>query len=118
VVHGTTGAAVTLLNNFKNVVFRAETSSAVIDPAFAGAFSITPNPVRDAAPQVGLSLPSGNGYALTVTDLTGRIIARQVLTAGENQSVLLEKVPNAGLFFVHLWQNDRPVAVEKLVVLN
>jgi len=118
VVHGTTGAAVTLLNNFKNVVFKAETSSAVIDPAFAGAFSVAPNPVRDAAPQVSFSLPTGEDYALTVTDLTGKIIARRTLAAGENQSLLLEKMPTAGLFFVHLWQNDRPVAVEKLVVLN
>ena len=117
VVHGTTGAAVTLLNNFKNIVFTAETSS-VIDPSFTGAFSVAPNPVRDAAPTVNFTLPSGNDYALTVTDLTGRIIARQTLAAGENQSVLLEKMPSAGLFFVHLWQNDSPVAVEKLVVLN
>ena len=118
VVHGSTGAAVTLLNNFKNVVFKAETSSAVIDPAFAGAFSVAPNPVRDAAPQVSFSLPTGNDYNLTVTDLTGKIVARQSLAAGENQSVLLEKMPTAGLFFVHLWQNGSPVAVEKLVVLN
>ena len=118
VVHGSTGAAVTLLINFKNVVFKAETSSAVIDPAFAGAFSVAPNPVRDAAPQVSFSLPTGNDYNLTVTDLTGKIVARQSLAAGENQSVLLEKMPTAGLFFVHLWQNGSPVAVEKLVVLN
>ncbi len=118
VVHGSSGAAVTLLNNFKNVVFKAETSSAVIDPAFAGAFSVAPNPVRDAAPQVSFSLPTGNDYNLTVTDLTGKIVARQSLAAGENQSVLLEKMPTAGLFFVHLWQNGSPVAVEKLVVLN
>lgn len=118
VVHGTTGAAVTLLNNFKNVVFKAETSSAIIAPSFAGAFSVAPNPVRDAAPQVNFSLPIGNSYALTVTDLTGKIIARQTLAAGENQSVLLKKMPSAGLFFVHLWENGSPVAVEKLVVLN
>ncbi|MFN4254589.1 MAG: MbnP family protein [Saprospiraceae bacterium] len=118
IVHGSSGAAVTVLNNFKNVVFTAETSSAVIDPAFSGAFSVAPNPVRGAAPTVNFSLPAGEGYALTVTDLTGKIVARQALAAGENQSLLLEKMPSAGLFFVHLWQNGSPVAVEKLVVLN
>lgn len=118
IVHGSSGAAVTVLNNFKNVVFTAETSSAVIDPAFLGAFSVAPNPVRGAAPTVNFSLPAGEGYALTVTDLTGKIVARQALAAGENQSLLLEKMPSAGLFFVHLWQNGSPVAVEKLVVLN
>lgn len=118
IVHGSSGAAVTVLNNFKNVVFKTQTSSVVIDPTFAGAFGVSPNPVRDAAPTVNFSLPAGGGYALTVTDLTGKIVARQTLAAGENQSFLLEKMPTAGLFFVHLWQNGSPVAVEKLVVLN
>ncbi|MBL7807902.1 MAG: T9SS type A sorting domain-containing protein [Saprospiraceae bacterium] len=118
VVHGTTGAAVTLLNNFKNVVFKADASSAVVDPTFGGAFSVAPNPVRNAAPQVSFSLPTGNDYALTVTDLTGKVIARRTLATGENQSILLDKMPTAGLYFVHLWQNSLPVVVEKLVVLN
>lgn len=118
VVHGSSGAAVTLLNNFKNVVFTSMTMTSVFDPSFTGAFSVSPNPATDAVPQVNFSLPSGNDYALTVTDLTGKIIARQTLAAGEKQSLLLEKIPSAGLFFVHLWQNGSPVAVEKLVVLN
>jgi len=118
VVHSTSGAAVTLLNNFKNLVFTAETSSAVIDPAFAGAFAVSPNPAKDVAPQLRFSLPAGNEYEMTVTDLTGKIVARRSLSAGENQSVLLEKMPTSGLYFVYLWQNARPVAVEKLVILN
>lgn len=119
VVHGSTGAAVTLVNNFKDVVFTAMMMTSVFDPSFTGAFTVSPNPVAGfAAPQVNFTLPSGNDYALTVTDLTGKIVARQTLAAGENQSLLLEKMPSAGLFFVHLWQNGSPVAVEKLVVLN
>lgn len=118
IVHGSSGTAVTLLNNFRDVVFTAETTSAVIDPVFSGQFSVAPNPLRDAAPQVYFSLPAGEGYALTVTDLTGKMIARRSLAAGENQSVSLEKMPNAGLYFVHLWQNGSPVAVEKLLVLD
>lgn len=118
IVHGATGTAVTVLNNFKNVVFTAETS-AVIDPSFTGAFTVSPNPTtKDVAPQVNFSLLAGNDYELTVTDLAGKIVVRQMLTAGENQSVILEKMPASGLFFVHLWQNASPVVVEKLVVLN
>jgi hypothetical protein len=118
VVHGTSGAAVTLLNNFKNLVFKAETSSSIIAPSFTGAFSVAPNPVRDAAPQVSFSLPPGDDYTLTLTDLTGKVIVRKTLFAGENQYFILEKLPITGLYFVHLWQNERPVAVEKLIVLN
>ncbi len=118
VVHSTSGVAVTLLNNFKNVVFTAQTS-AVIDPSFAGEFSVSPNPTaKDVAPRVNFSLPAGNHYELTVTDMAGETVARLQIAAGENQTVLLEKMPAAGLFFVHLWQNTRPVAVEKLVILN
>lgn len=118
IVHGSSGAAITVLNNFKSVVFTSQNSSAVIDPAFTGAFSIAPNLVRDIAPTVNFSLPLGEEYGLTVTDLTGKIIIRKTLAAGENQSLVLEKIPMAGLFFVHLWQNGNPVAVEKLIVLN
>lgn len=118
IVHGSTGTAVTVLNNFRDVVFTAENISTVIDPVFSGQFLVAPNPVRDAVPQVNFSLPSGEGYELTVTDLSGKIIVRRPLAAGENQSISLERMPAAGLFFVHLWQNARPVAVGKLVVLN
>lgn len=100
------------------MVFTAATSSAIIDPAFNGAFAITPNPVRQAALQVNFSLSAGGAYMLTITDLTGKVLTRQPLAEGDNQSLLLDKIPVAGLYFVHLWHNDRPVAVEKLVVLN
>lgn len=118
IVHGTSGAAVTLLNNFKNIIFTAETSSAVIDPAFSGSFSVSPNPAESVVPQVNFSLPAGHDYELTLTDLTGKIIIRRALATGENQSVLLDNISNTGLFFVHLWQNLQPVAVEKLVILK
>jgi hypothetical protein len=91
----------------------------VIDPSFTGSFTVSPNPTaKDIAPQVNFSLPAGSNYALTVTDLAGKVVVRQPLTAGENQSVLLEKMPTSGVFFVHLWQHARPVVVEKLVILN
>lgn len=119
IVHGSSGAAVTVLNNFKGVVFTGMMMTSVFDPSFTGEFGVSPNPVAaGAAAQVNFSLPAGNDYELTMTDLTGKIVARRSLAAGENQSLLLEKMPSAGLFFVHLWQNARPVAVEKLVILN
>lgn len=118
VVHGSSGAAVTLLNNFKNVVFKAATSSVYTDPAFTGKFSVSPNPVSNATPTLAYSLPAGSGYALTVSDLTGKILVNQTLVAGENQKLALEKLPSAGLYLLHLWHNGNAVAIEKLVVLN
>lgn len=117
IVHGTTGAAVTLLNNFKNLVFKAETSG-VTDPAFTGSFAVAPNPAKGELPQVALSLPEGNDYRLTVTDITGKVLYNKVFVSIINQSLSLEEMTKPGLYFVQLWQNDKPVAVEKLVVLD
>lgn len=115
--HGTTGAAVTLLNNFKNIVFTAETS-AVIDPSFTGSFSISPNPAQYIQPKVNYSLNTDANYQLSLTDMAGKTIYTQQISAGENQSIQLERTFSAGVYFVHLWQNGRPVAIEKLVILN
>ena len=117
VVHGATGAAITVLNNFKNVVFTAA-ASAVTDPAFRGAFSVWPNPAQGAAPTAYFSLPAGHDYLLTVTDLSGKTILNRVLPAADNQSASLDAGWQPGLYFVHLWQDGRPVAIEKLVVLK
>lgn len=119
IVHGSSGAAVTTLNNFKNFVFTAMMMSDVFEPSFTGTFTVSPNPVvANQSPQVGFSLPEGYEYELTVSDVAGKIITRQPLAVGDNQSLLLEKMPETGIFFVHLWQNNRPVAVEKLVFLR
>ncbi|MEZ4926033.1 MAG: MbnP family protein [Saprospiraceae bacterium] len=119
IVHGSSGMAVTLLNNFRNVVFTAETSSGLIDPAFEGTFSVAPNPASLAREVLlSYSLPEGNDYQLCVTDLTGKTIAYYSLFSGENQLLSLDKMPNSGVYLVHLFQNNRPVVVEKLIVLN
>jgi len=117
ILHGTTGAAVTLLNNFKNIVFTAETSG-VIDPSFTGSFSISPNPAQHTMPKVNYTLSSDANYLLSLTDMTGKTLYTQQIPAGENQSIQLERSFSAGVYFVHLWQNGHAVAVEKLVILN
>jgi hypothetical protein len=119
IVHGTSGAAVTVLNNFKSAVFTAQTSSAVIQPGFEGSFSVSPNPLTNHdVTQVMLSLPVGHDYLLQVTDLTGKLMLRQPLTGAENQTVALPNMPTAGLYFVHLMQDNQPIAVEKLIILD
>lgn len=116
VKHGTTGAAVTLLANFRDVVFTALVASAVLDPAFTGIFTVSPSPVTTSeVPQVRFSLPEGE-YALAVTDITGRILERLQIPSGENQSVALNGITETGLYFVLLFQEHQPVAALKLVV--
>ncbi len=117
IMHGTTGESVLLLENFANIVFTAQTSS-VLDPAFEGTFSISPNPAKDAVPQVNYLLPGNGSYELTVTDLTGKILIRQPIAPTEGHTLLAEKMPAPGLYFVCLWQNGKPVAIQKLVILH
>ncbi len=114
IVHGSSGAAVTLLNNMKNVVFTAETSS-VIDPAFGGSFRLSPNPSVSGKTVATMALTAGQDYRITLTDLTGRLIVNQSVSA-ELRAFTFNEQLNAGIYFVHLWQNERPVVVEKLIV--
>jgi len=115
IVHGSTGAAVTLLNNMKNLVFSAEMTSMTIEPTFEGTFSVSPNPVSDGQPIATMTLPEGSDYRITLTDLTGRVLLDQAISA-DRQSFAFGKILSNGVYFVHLWQNARPVVVEKLVV--
>lgn len=118
VKHGTTGAAVTLLANFRDVVFTALVASTVLDPAFTGTFTVSPSPVTTSeAPQVRFSLPEGE-YTLAVTDITGRKLECRQILSGDNQSVALNRITETGLYFVHLLHGNRPVVAVKLVVTH
>lgn len=114
IVHGSSGAAVTVMNNMKNVVFSAETT-ATIDPVFEGIFSVSPNPTVAGYAKASMSLPAGFDYRITLTDMTGRVVMNHPLVAS-NRSFNLENNLNEGIYLVHLWQNERPVAVEKLLI--
>lgn len=114
IVHGSSGKAVTLLNNMQNEVFSAKTSG-TIDPAFKGTFRVSPNPAVPGKAAAMMTLPAGSGYRISLTDLTGRMILNQPVAAG-SQLHTFENSLHAGIYFVHLWQNERPAAVEKLVI--
>lgn len=115
IVHGSTGKAITLMNNMKNVVFTAETATMTIDPAFEGAFAVSPNPAAPGKAMVTMTLPAGYDYRVTLTDLAGRVVINQPVSADRQSYPLIDDL-NAGTYLVHLWQNQRPVAVEKLVI--
>lgn len=115
IVHGSTGKAITVMNNMKNVVFTAETATMTIDPAFEGAFAVSPNPSATGRAIATMTLPAGFDYRITLTDLVGRVVLNQPL-ATASRSFAFENNLNGGIYLLHLWQNDRPVVVEKLVV--
>jgi hypothetical protein len=112
--HGSGGASATVMNNLKNLVFTSQTSR-VVDPAFAGTFRISPNQGPAGNMRVTTDLPAGPSYRIACTDMTGRQVMEQTLPSGI-ASVGLDHSLRAGLYLVQLWQNDRVVAVEKVVV--
>ena len=114
IIHGSTDEAATLINNMQNSVFTPQSPSAVLDPAFKGAFLVSPNPAPSGTVQISTDLPAGFEYSITLSDLSGRIVLRKPIPAG-TKAMPLEQA-NAGVYFLHLWQNNRAVAVEKLVV--
>jgi len=114
IVHGSNGAAVTLLNNMKDLVFTAETS-AVTDPAFEGNFVVSPNPAAAGQARATMTLPAGSDYRITLCDLTGRVVLNQAISA-DRQSFTIGESLSTGVYFVQLWQNERPVVAEKLVI--
>jgi hypothetical protein len=117
IVHGSTGKAITVMNNMKNVVFSAETVTMTIDPAFEGAFTVAPNPASSGAAMVNMALPAGFDYRVTLTDLIGRVVINQPVPVDLRSYPLINDL-NTGIYLVHLWQNERPVAVEKLVIIR
>lgn len=114
-VHSTSGKAVIVMNNMQSLVFSAEVVSMTIDPAFTGVFAVSPNPASTGQVVATMALPAGFDYRITLTDLAGRMVLNQPIPEG-SQSFAFANVLHAGSYFVHLWQNERPVAVEKLVV--
>jgi hypothetical protein len=112
--HGTIDEAATLLYNMGHVVFSAQTT-ATTDPLFEGSFRLSPNPATSEKAMATMILPSGFAYHITLSDLSGKTILNRQVAAGAT-SFSLESRVVPGVYFVQLWQNERPVAVEKLVV--
>lgn len=116
IVHGTSGVAVTLLTNFKDFVFSAESTSATSTPDLPGKLELSPNPMMaNSSATLTYFVPEGGDKELMITDLGGKTLLRRTLGEGK---VTIENLPGSGMYFVYLWQNGHPVAMEKLVVLN
>ncbi|MFN8281257.1 MAG: MbnP family protein [Saprospiraceae bacterium] len=119
IVHGTSGAAVTVLNNFKNLVFKAQAMTAVKDPSFQGVFDILSNPIKlGSMVDFNYSLTPGNKYEIGISTLSGKKLIRRTISSGENQSLSIQPFSETGIYLINLYQNDQPVVVKKLMVLN
>jgi Secretion system C-terminal sorting domain len=117
IVHGETGAAIVVMNNFKNNVFSTMTTSQALNTVFSGAFSVSPNPVMNGSTIAKFELVSGSHYEVTITDIMGKTIQKTRISPTDNQLVIND-LNHSGLYFVHLWQDGIPVCIEKLTVVE
>lgn len=117
IVHGSSGKAVTLMNNMKNLVFKAAQSSGTKNPEFEGHFAPFANPMPVDQVLLSVQLPEGYGYRVTLTDATGRTVS-DLPAATSDQIIRLDGTFDAGIYFACLRQNGRPVAVEQLLLVR
>lgn len=113
--HGNLGAAGLIMENIQNLVFSPYSATSTAEVLPGDAFSIAPNPACEGYGLARFDLPEGRDYRLVVSDLTGRMLSRQVITAGI--SSMQVETPGPGMYLVQLWSRDKPVATLKWVVV-
>ena len=112
--HSDANEAALMLDNFSTEVYSAMYYTDIEENAFEGSLAIGPNPAVNGTASAFLALPGGNSYALSVFDMSGKLISTTNLSGG-NHSVRLQP-GQPGFYLVQLSQNGRVVNSEKLIV--
>lgn len=115
VLHGSSGANATMVNNFKNFVFTASNLNSVgINETnnLKNAFTIYPNPSDNGVFTLASSL-KGDEYRYQITDVTGKVLeSNKVSTVASNQI----KIQSKGVYFVTLFEGNATILNQKLIV--
>ena len=117
--HGEYGYAISLCNRFASDVFSilpATNNTSIEDNSIAQSFQVFPNPSSTKNIQVAFDLQNMAKYNILVTDVSGRIV--QNINLSNTAKVANLSLENAGIYFIQLWQNDKMIANEKLVVVE
>lgn len=112
--HAATGASKTLINNMRDFVFTAALSSLVIDPDVKGYVAISPNP-SDGQFEIKYDLSGMTALALTIVDVRGGVVYADKLSNDCGTLQVHVNFPE-GLYFAMIRQDQRILAMEKLVV--
>lgn len=112
-VHGDYGAAQKALENCRDFVFSATTTSTVsIDEV--NSFEVFPNPAMDGKTAFVVSSDENHTYEVIITDLLGRQV-QHFKTVNSNEKVEVELF-NSGLYNISLIKAGQPVLTERLIV--
>lgn len=106
--HSTTGAATTLLENFRDQVFSVDGSVSIEQPD-AAIMSMYPNPAQDQ-----IHFANASQHRVELLDLTGRIVGDTGLFSGST-SLPVNELP-AGVYLARIEQNGQVLRTERVVV--
>ena len=114
IVHGSTGAAKTTIENFRDHVFTPSTSSvANVDISEINSFDVFPNPSLNGKANLVLNSSKNLNYEITVVDVLGREV-EHFYNVSSNERIELE-LGSKGLYFVSLIKEGQAVLNRKLL---
>ena len=115
VLHGSSGANATMVNNFKNFVFTAANLNTVgIDEKSNtnDGILVYPNPSTNGVFTI-LSSFNGDNYSYQITDITGKIIEFGKLVEKSGEQITIQ---NKGMYFISFYEGKSNLKTQKLIV--
>ncbi|MGK0390915.1 MAG: hypothetical protein ACI94Y_003675 [Maribacter sp.] len=114
IVHGEAGDAKLVIENFRDYVFQASTTSvSTIDISEINSFEAYPNPTTTGITNLLISSSKDLNYEVSVTDILGREI-KHFTNVSSNERIELE-LGNKGLYFISLIKEGKAVLNRKLL---
>ena len=110
--HGEDQQAPLLLSNFRSEVFTKGSPSVGLNEVQKPSFTMAPNPTTGST-KLSLEGDIHSNTAVTITDLTGKVISQQAIDGMHEVSLTL---PNSGLYLISLSQQGKVIETRKLVV--
>ena len=114
IVHGTFGAALTILENFRDYVFSPSIITSAADLSEINAFEVFPNPAVDGVSNIKLSVKTQGNYQVEIRNILGQTISTQIISGLE--SIIPVNLPNDGIYFINLIKDGKFIVTEKLIV--
>jgi hypothetical protein len=112
--HSTSGDAVTYLKNFQTKVFSAPNASSLRKNSRSNyIYTISPNPARG---KTILRLNESTNLKQTVelSDINGKLIFSEEIGTGQEELVIEPEMP--GLYLVNIWEDNKVVFSERIVI--
>jgi hypothetical protein len=110
-IHGEDGESITILQNFQNHVFTKGGPDISLNEAHVLEFSMAPNPTTGRT-QLTFNPIYPSGATITVTDLTGKVIAEEKV----HQNKIDLHLKQSGVYLVSVSQNGKVQGTRKLIV--